>query len=246
MKGKLLVVGFGPGSKEDMSFKAYEAMKHADIITGFTTYINLVKPLFPDKQFKHTPMTGEIDRCRMAIEDAKSGLNVAIISSGDSGIYGMAGLVYQLVDEMNADIDVEVIPGITAGSSAAAILGAPLIHDTAFISLSDRLTDLDLIYKRIRLCAEADMNIVIYNPKSKGRPDYLENVKIILLGIKKKTTPVGVVRNIGRDGCESWISTLDDFDCNKVDMFCTVIVGNSQTYISHGKIITPRGYEKKM
>ena len=156
MPGKLTVVGFGPGSKGDMTLRAVEAIENADIVTGFTTYIRILKEFFPDKEYKSNGMTKEVDRCRMAVEDACKGSDVVMVSSGDSGIYGMAAICYQVADEMDADIEIDVVPGITAASSAAAVLGAPLTHDTALISLSDRLTPWDLIAKRLDAAASSD------------------------------------------------------------------------------------------
>lgn len=243
MKGKLTIVGFGPGSKEDMTLRAIKTIETVDVITGYTTYIDILKEYFPGKQFKSTGMMREVDRCRSAIEDASSGKNVAIVSSGDSGIYGMAGIIYQLVDDMNADIDVEVVPGVTAASSAGSILGAPLMHDLAIISLSDLLTPLDLIMKRVDSAGSSDLIICIYNPRSKGRPDHLSQAVDILLKYRSAETPVGIVRNIGREGEEKIITMLGNIEYDDVDMFSTVIIGNSQTYTSKGRMITPRGYK---
>jgi len=242
MKGKLIVVGFGPGSKEDMTFRAASAIEEADIVTGYTTYIEILKEFFPNKTYKSTGMMKEVERCRMAVQDAMSGKNVAMVSSGDSGIYGMAGIIYQMADEMGADIEIETVPGITAASSAASLLGAPLMHDLALISLSDLMTPLDLIMKRVECAGIGDMVIALYNPKSKNRTDYLEQAVGILLKHRSGDTPVGIARNIGRKDQEITIATLKGIDYSQVDMFCTVIIGNSQTYISNGRIITPRGY----
>ncbi|HKM13972.1 MAG TPA: precorrin-3B C(17)-methyltransferase [Candidatus Methanomethylophilaceae archaeon] len=243
MKGKLTIVGFGPGSKEDMTLRAVKAIETADIVTGYTTYIDILRAYFPDKHFKSTGMMREVDRCRSAIGDASLGKNVAIVSSGDSGIYGMAGIIYQLVDEMKADIDVEVVPGVTAASAAGSILGAPLMHDLAIISLSDLMTPLDLIMKRVEAAGQSDLIVCIYNPRSKGRPDYLSQAADILLKHRSADTPVGIVRNASREGQEKIITTLGKIDYDLVDMFSTVIVGNSQTYTSKGMMITPRGYK---
>ena len=243
MPGKLTVVGFGPGSKGDMTLRAVEAIEKADIITGFTTYVRILQEFFPDKKYKSNGMTKEVDRCRMAVEDAMKGQDVVMVSSGDSGIYGMAAICYQVADEMDADIEMDVIPGITAASSAAAILGAPLTHDTALISLSDRLTPWDLIEKRLDAAAASDMVVALYNPRSHGRPDLLEKAFKIMGKHKDPNTVVGVVRNIGRKDQDSWVCSMKDFDFEKVDMFCTVVIGNSKTYALDGKMITPRGYE---
>ena len=242
MAGKLTVVGFGPGSKGDMTLRAVEAIEKADIVTGFTTYVKILQEFFPDKEYKSNGMTKEVDRCRMAVEEAMKGQDIVMVSSGDSGIYGMAAICYQVADEMDADIEIDVVPGITAASSAAAILGAPLTHDTALISLSDRLTPWDLIEKRLDAAAASDMVIALYNPRSHGRPDLLEKAFKIMGKHKGPNTVVGVVRNIGRKDQDSWICSMDDFDFTKVDMFCTVVIGNSKTYALDGKMITPRGY----
>ena len=242
MKGRLHVVGFGPGGKEHMTFKAAEVIQNADVVTGYTTYVNIIKPYFPEKTYKATGMMKEVDRCRMAIEDAMEGKDVAMISSGDSGIYGMAGIIYQLADEMNADIEIDTVPGITAASTAASVLGAPLMHDLAIISLSDLMTPIDLIMKRVDCAGIGDMIVCLYNPKSKGRTDYLNQAQQILLKHRSPDTPVGIVRNAGRDDEHKEITTLGGLDKAEVDMFCMVIIGNSQTYVSNGRMITPRGY----
>ena len=242
MKGRLHVVGFGPGGKEHMTFKAAEVIQNADIVTGYTTYVDLMRPIFPDKEYKATGMMQEVDRCKMAIEDAMTGKDVAMISSCDSGIYGMAGIIYQLVDEMGADIEVDTVPGMTAASTAASVLGAPLMHDLAIISLSDWLTPIDLIMKRVDCAGIGDMIVCLYNPKSKSRTTYLNDAREILLKHRKPETPVGIVRNAGREDQTSQITTLGDLDKADVDMFCIVIIGNSQTYVSNGRMITPRGY----
>jgi precorrin-3B C17-methyltransferase len=242
MKGKLHVVGFGPGGREHMTFKAAEVIENADVVTGYTTYVNMIKPYFPDKTYKATGMMKEVDRCKMAIEDAMSGMDVAMISSGDSGIYGMAGIIYQLADEMKADIEIDTVPGITAASTAASVLGAPLMHDLAIISLSDLMTPIDLIMKRVDCAGQGDMIVCLYNPKSKGRTEYLNQTQQILLKYRSADTPVGIVRNAGREDEHKEITTLGDLDKAEVDMFCMVIIGNSQTYVSNDRMITPRGY----
>lgn len=242
MKGRLHVVGFGPGGKEHMTFKAADVIQNADVVTGYTTYVNMIKPYFPDKTYKATGMMKEVDRCKMAIDDAMAGKDVAMISSGDSGIYGMAGIIYQLADEMKADIEIDTVPGITAASTAASVLGAPLMHDLAIISLSDLMTPIDLIMKRVDCAGQGDMIVCLYNPKSKGRTEYLNQTQQILLKHRSADTPVGIVRNAGRDDERKEITTLGDLDKADVDMFCMVIIGNSQTYVANGRVITPRGY----
>lgn len=225
-----------------MTFKAAETIQNADIVTGYTAYVNMMKPIFPDKEYKATGMMKEVDRCRMAIEDAMSGKDVAMISSGDSGIYGMAGIIYQLADEMKADIEIDTVPGMTAASTAASVLGAPLMHDLAIISLSDLMTPLDLIMKRVDCAGIGDMIVCLYNPKSKTRTEYLNQAQQILLKHRSAETPVGIVRNAGREDQRAQITTLGDLDKADVDMFSIVIIGNSQTYVSNGRMITPRGY----
>lgn len=241
-KGRLHVVGFGPGGKEHMTFKAAEVIQAADVVTGYTAYIEMLRPIFPDKDYKATGMMREVERCRMAIEDAMAGKDVAMVSSGDSGIYGMAGIVYQLADEMGADIEIDTVPGMTAASTAASVLGAPLMHDLAIISLSDLMTPIDLIMKRVALAAEGDFVIALYNPKSKTRTEYLNDARKLILERRSPETPVGIVRNAGRDGESKQVTTLGDLDKADVDMFSIVIIGNSQTYVSNGRMITPRGY----
>ncbi|MDD2626778.1 MAG: precorrin-3B C(17)-methyltransferase [Candidatus Methanomethylophilus sp.] len=242
MAGRVTVVGFGPGDKGDMTGRAVTAIERADIVAGYTTYIRILEAQFPGKKYKATGMMKEVDRCRMAIEDAQQGLDVAMVSSGDSGIYGMAGIIYQLRAEMKADIDVDVVPGVTAASAAAAVLGAPLMHDTAFISLSDLMTPLERIMKRVDCAGQGDFIVCLYNPKSKGRPGYLAQAADILLNYRAPTTPVGIVRDAGRPDMTKTLTTLEELKDADVDMFCTVVIGNSQTYTADGLMITPRGY----
>ncbi len=237
---KFYVVGIGPGSPEQMTEQAKAALAEADVIAGYGAYIKLVQPLYPDKEYLQNGMTGEVKRCELALEQAMQGKTVAMVSSGDAGIYGMAGLVLELAEDL--PIKVVVVPGITAAASGAALLGAPLMHDFAVISLSDRLTEWQLIEKRLAAASSADFNIVIYNPRSHGRPEHLAKAREIMLQYKKAETPVGIVKNIGREGEHTVVTTLSELDTEQVDMFSTVFVGNSQTYISGDKIITPRGY----
>ena len=245
MTGKLTVVGFGPGSKGDMTLRAVEAIETADIVTGYTTYVKILKEFFPDKNYKATGMMKEIDRCRMAIEDAMAGNKVAMVSSGDSGIYGMTGLIYELAFDMKADIEIESVPGVTAASSAASVLGAPLMHDVALISLSDLMTPIEKIMKRVELAGEADFVIALYNPKSHGRTEYLGQAADLLLKSRPPETPVGIVRDIGRKDQTMTLTTLGKLKEAEVDMLCTVVIGNSQTYAKNGLMITPRGYVAK-
>ena len=239
---KLYVVGFGPGGYQHMTVRAVEAIKNAQLVTGYTTYVEMLKEIFPDKTYLSTPMKKEVDRCRLAVEKAMEGIEVAMVSSGDSGIYGMAGIVLQVAEEMQADIDIEVIPGVTAASAAAAVLGAPLMHDTALISLSDLMTPLDLIMKRVDCAGQSDFVICLYNPKSKKRTEYVGMAADILLKYRSADTPVGIVRHAGRSQETSCLTTLGELKSADIDMFSIVVIGNSQTYVKHGKMITPRGY----
>ncbi|WP_432617133.1 precorrin-3B C(17)-methyltransferase [Butyricicoccus sp.] len=241
---KLYVIGIGPGGADQMTPRARQAMENSDIIAGYTTYIDLVRPLIGDKEILQTPMKKEIDRCNLARDAALSGKTVSMICSGDAGVYGMAGLMYQ-VCEQHPELDIEVIPGITAACGGAAVLGAPLIHDFAVISLSDLLTPWETIVKRLDLASQADFCICLYNPSSRKRADYLQKACDIMLRSKSPETPCGTVRNIGRDGEQGEIYTLAQLRDTKVDMFTTVFIGNSQTRVIHGKLVTPRGYENK-
>ena len=241
---KLYVIGIGPGGADQMTPRARQAIEHSDIIAGYTTYIDLVRPLIGDKEILQTPMKKEIDRCKLARDAALSGKTVSMICSGDAGVYGMAGLMYE-VCEQHPDMDIEVIPGITAACGGAAVLGAPLIHDFAVISLSDLLTPWEKIQKRLDFAAQADFCICLYNPSSHKRADYLQKACDILLKSKSPETPCGTVRNISRDGERGEIYTLAQLRDTKVDMFTTVFIGNSQTRVINGKLVTPRGYENK-
>ena len=239
--GKLYAVGFGPGGYEHMTAKAIDVIKNADVITGYTTYVEMLKKFFPDKEYVATPMTKEMDRCRMAVDLAAEGKTVAMVSSGDSGIYGMAGLLYEM-GQGYPEVELEVVPGITAANGGAAVLGAPLMHDFAVISLSDLMTPLDLIMKRVDCAGQGDLIVCLYNPKSKKRVDYVEKAADILMKYRKAETPVGIVRNAGRKDESHCITTLGALKDADIDMFSVVIIGNSQTYEKNGRMITPRGY----
>lgn len=239
---KLYVVGIGPGEAEQITPAAMRALQESDVIAGYTVYVDLVREQLEGKTFLTTPMKQEVDRCRMAIEQAVSGKTVAMVCSGDAGVYGMAGLIYELAQQY-PPIEIEVIPGITAAMSGAAVLGAPLIHDFAVISLSDLLTPLEKIMKRVDLAAQADFVLCFYNPASKKRADYLKQACELILKHRDPETPCGYVRNIGREGQESVTLTLAQLKEASVDMFTTVFVGNSQTKLIDGKMVTPRGYK---
>ena len=239
--GKLTVVGIGPGDYENMTVRADRALRECQVIVGYHVYVDLVKERYPGKELLTTPMTREADRCRMALDEAREGKNVAMICSGDSGIYGMAALIYELRGEA-VEPEVEVIPGLTAACSGAALLGAPLTHDFAVISLSDRLTAWEKIEARLEAAAKADLSIVLYNPASRGRPDYLQKACDILLRTLPGDRPCGVARNIGREGEGRELMPLARLRDFPADMFCTAFVGNSQTRVIGGQMVTPRGY----
>lgn len=239
--GKVIVVGIGPGNYENMTVRADRALQSCDVIIGYHVYVNLVKDQYPGKEFLTTPMTRETQRCQMAIDLAREGKDVAMVCSGDSGIYGMAALIYELRGE-SQEPEVEVIPGLTAACSGAALLGAPLTHDFAVISLSDRLTPWEKIEKRLEAAAAADLSIVLYNPASKGRPDHLRRACDILLRHLPEDRLCGVVQNIGREGENRRLMTLQELRDADVDMFCTVFVGNDMTKKIVGNMVTPRGY----
>lgn len=238
--GKLYVIGIGPGGIDHMTLKAMEAIKESDVIVGYTKYIDMIKPLLKGKELYSTGMRGEEARCREALKLSKD-KNVALVSTGDSGIYGMAGLIL----EMKKDEDVEIIPGITASSAAGSVIGAPLMHDNCNISLSDLMTPYEDIKKRVKLAAQGDFVISLYNPRSKGRPNYLNECMNLIREFREDNTPVAVVRNALRDGESYKLFTIKEFDPKVVDMFSIVIVGNSKSLIKDGSFITPRGYQIK-
>ena len=239
---KVTVIGLGPGGGADLTGRARAALEECDLLVGYTAYIDLVKEDFPDKETLSTGMRREVDRCRAAVEAALTGKSVAVVCSGDSGVYGMAGLIYEVAQDY-PPVDIEVVPGITAACGGAAVLGAPLTHDFAVVSLSDLLTPWEKIEARLTAAARADFVLCLYNPASKSRPDYLRRACDILLAAgKSPDTVCGTVRNIGRAGEEAHILTLGQLRDTQVDMFTTVFVGNSQTKVLGGKMVTPRGY----
>ncbi len=245
MAKRLYVVGLGPGDQTYFTAQARAALEDAQVLCGYTVYVELVKGLYPDKESYTTPMTKEIDRCRWALETADSGRTVALVCSGDAGVYGMAGPVLQLAPRW-PDVEVEVIPGVTSALSGAALLGAPIGHDFCVISLSDLLTPWEVIENRLRCAAAGDFSLVIYNPASHKRPDYLQKACDILLsaGVRPDTV-CGYVRNTGREGEEAKVLTLGELRDTQLDMFSTAFIGSSTTRAEGGRMITPRGYEKK-
>ena len=239
---KLYAVGLGPGDRGYLAPQAKEVIQQSQVITGYTKYVELIPDLVKDKEVITTGMKSEVDRCEAAINEALKGKKVCVVSSGDAGIYGMAALLYELA-EKHPSLDIEVIPGITAAGSAAAILGSPLTNDFAVISLSDLLTPWDMIEKRLDACGGADMVLCLYNPQSKKRSDYLERACTIILHHKPPETPCGYVRNALRgNDSTSCLCTLTELAKTQVDMFTTVIIGNSSTKIMNGKLVTSRGY----
>lgn len=239
---KIYVVGIGPGAYEKMTIEAAETLKKCDLIIGYTVYVDLVKDHFPGKEFMSTPMKREAERCRIAFEEAAKGKQVAMICSGDAGIYGMAGLMYE-IGEGYPDTEIQVIAGVTAAAGGGAVLGAPLIHDFCLISLSDLLTPWELIERRLTDAAHGDFVICLYNPSSKKRRDYLAKSCDLMLRYKSEDTVCGIVSNIGREGEAMTVMTLKELRNTEVDMFTTVFIGNSQTKKIGGRMVTPRGYK---
>lgn len=237
----LYVVGFGPGNADGMTKTARDILEKSDIIVGYTTYIDIIKTILPDKTYAATGMRKEKERVSFALQAAASGQTVSLVCSGDSGVYGMAGLVMEMAVDY-PEIEIVAVPGVTAALSGAALLGAPLTHDFCVISLSDLLTPWEKIEKRLSGAAMADFVIVLYNPSSKKRADYLKRACDILLCHKSPETVCGYVRNIGRQQETCRILSLDALRDTSVDMFTTVFIGNSQTKLVNGRMVTPRGY----
>lgn len=244
MKSKIYVVGMGPGREEMMTGEAIQALEQADVIIGYTVYLKLLGEHFGQKEFLSTPMKQERERCVMCFEEAEKGKKVALICSGDAGVYGMASLMYE-VGKQYPNIELVIIPGITAACSGAAVLGAPLNHDFCVISLSDLLTPWEKIEKRLEAAAIGDFSIAIYNPSSHKRYDYLEKACNILLRHIEGERACGYVENIGREGTKAVTCTLQELRNAKVNMFTTVFIGNSESEILNGKLITKRGYHLK-
>ena len=242
MSNLVYVVGLGPGNARFLTAQAQAALQAADVLCGYTVYIDLVRPLYPDKEVYTTGMTKEIDRCRGALETAQSGKTVALVCSGDAGVYGMASPLLELAQSYPA-VTVEIVPGLTAALSGGAVLGAPLAHDFCVISLSDRLTPWAVIEKRLACAAAGDFSIALYNPSSRGRADYLQKaVHILLANGKGPQTVCGIVRSIGRAGETARLLPLAELENTPVDMFTTVFIGNAATRVLGGKMVTPRGY----
>ena len=239
---KIYVVGIGPGSYEQMTIKAVRALESSDVIVGYTVYVDLVMTYFPEKKFLATPMKKEVNRCVLAFEEAEKGKTVSVICSGDAGVYGMSGLMLEL-GERYPTISIEIISGVTAALTGGAMLGAPLMHDFAVISLSDLLTPWEKIANRLEYAAKADFSICLYNPSSKKRFDYLQKACDIVLKFCKPETICGMTCNIGRNGEAMCLMTLKELREAETDMFTTVFIGNSQTRIRNGRMVTSRGYK---
>ncbi len=238
---RLYVIGLGPGKPEGMTLEARAALEEAELICGYGAYLELIAPRYPDKERFSTPMTQELARCRHALEQAQRGRTVALVCSGDAGVYGMAGPVLELLPEYPG-VEVEIVAGVTAALSGAAVLGAPLGHDFCVISLSDLLTPWEAIETRLRCAAEGDFALVLYNPSSRRRADRLQRACDILLSVHAPETPCGLVRNIGRGGEEKRLLSLRELRDTEVDMFTTVFVGSSATRVIGDRLVTPRGF----
>ena len=241
---KLFVVGLGPGEAKYLTEQAREALERADLICGYSVYIDLIRPLYPQKEYFTTPMKQEIDRCRYALDSAQRGITTAMDCSGDAGVYGMAAPILELAGDY-PDVEIEVVAGITAALSGAAVLGAPLGHDFCVISLSDLLTPWPVIETRLECAAKGDFALCLYNPGSKKRADYLQKaVQILMRAGKAPDTCCGYVRNIGREGQQTRTLTLAELESAPMDMFTTVFIGSSTTRILENHLVTPRGYRQ--
>lgn len=226
-----------------MTVQAQHVLKTCDAIAGYTRYITLIKDFTEGKEIIKNGMRSEVERCKTAVETAHQGKTVAMVSSGDSGVYGMAGLILEIVQQGDySDVEVEIVPGVTSANACASVLGAPLMHDYVTISLSDWLTERSLIDKRLHAIGQGDFIAAIYNPRSKARPTIIDEARDILLQYKSADTPVGLVKNAYREGQQVVLTTLGEMLDHEIGMLTTIIVGNAQTYIKDGKMITPRGY----
>ncbi len=241
--GKLTVIGMGPGNSEGLTEAARAALTGAEMICGYTLYVELLRPIFPDKTVFSTGMTAEVERCRTCLKLASEGKRIALVCSGDAGVYGMAAPVLELAPDYPG-VEIEILPGVTAALSGAALLGAPLGHDFCAISLSDRLTEWTVIEKRLRCAAEGDFVICLYNPASKARPDCLQRACDVLLESREAETVCGIAQRIGRAGERVRILTLAALRDTAADMFTTVFIGSTATREIAGRMVTPRGYRR--
>ena len=238
----LYVVGLGPGGSRWMTWEARAALEQAEVLCGYTVYLDLIRGEFPDKEYFSTPMTQEIERCRAALERARSGRTTALGCSGDAGVYGMAGPVLELAPQF-PEVEIQVVPGVTAALAGAAVLGAPLMHDFAVLSLSDLLTPWEVIRRRLELAAQGDFVLCLYNPSSRRRRDHLRMACDIVLAHRGPETVCGWVRNAGRAQEEHQVLTLGELQEAQVDMFTTVFIGSAATRRIGDRMVTPRGYE---
>jgi precorrin-3B C17-methyltransferase len=236
----LVIVGLGPGGGDDLTERARAALEHCTVLAGYSTYVNLVHSQFPDKWILSTPMRKEEERCRQALEWAQRE-DVALVCYGDPGVYGMAGLCLELAAEY-PPVDIEIVSGVTAATGAASVLGAPLTHDFAVVSLSDLMTPWEVIERRLEAAAQADFVLCLYNPASYARPEHLRRACDAVLQHRGANTPCGWVRNVGRKGQQSRILTLSELRDEQLDMFTTVFIGSSSTRVIRGRLVTPRGY----
>ena len=244
--GKIIITGIGPGSKEDITPAVLEAMQKADSIVGYKYYFQFIEPYVkPGCECIDTGMKKERERAEQAFELAEQGKTVVVISSGDASIYGMAPLIYEMRNAHQSDVEIETLPGISAFQKAASLLGAPIGHDMCIISLSDLMTPWEVIERRIKAAAGGDFVTAVYNPKSHGRYWQLYRLQELFLKVRSANTPVGYVRQAGREEQEVQVTTLGDFNPEGIDMFTVILIGNSQSYIAGGKIITPRGYYRE-
>ncbi|UUZ92921.1 precorrin-3B C(17)-methyltransferase [Paenibacillus sp. P25] len=249
MSGRLSVIGFGPGDFEHMTQRAKDAIRESDVVIGYNTYVDLIRGLLGEQQIVRTGMTEEVSRAQEAVRQAEAGHKVAVISSGDAGVYGMAGLVYEVLIEKGwrrgEGVEVEVIPGISAINSTASLLGAPVMHDACTISLSDHLTPWEIIEKRIEAAGAADFVVALYNPRSGRRTRQIVETRRILLKYRSPETPVGIVKSAYREREQVVLTTLAQMLEHDIGMLTTVVIGNSSTMVYDGLMITPRGYQRK-
>ena len=238
----LYVVGLGPGGSRWMTWEARAALEQAEVLCGYTVYLDLIRGEFPDKEYFSTPMTQEIERCRAALERARSGRTTALVCSGDAGVYGMAGPVLELAPQF-PEVEIQVVPGVTAALAGAAVLGAPLMHDFTVLSLSDLLTPWEVIRRRLELAAQGDFVLCLYNPSSRRRRDHLRMACDIVLAHRGPETVCGWVRNAGRAQEEHQVLTLGELQEAQVDMFTTVFIGSAATRRIGDRMVTPRGDE---
>ncbi|MFB5266822.1 precorrin-3B C(17)-methyltransferase [Paenibacillus enshidis] len=247
--GKLLVIGFGPGDMEHITKRALDALAESEVIIGYNTYVDLIRPLLNGQEIVRTGMTEEVSRAQEAVRQAEAGRKVAVISSGDAGVYGMAGLIYEVLMEKgwrrSDGVEVEVVPGISAIQSCASLLGAPVMHDACTISLSDHLTPWETIIRRVEAAASADFVIALYNPRSGRRTRQIVETQAVLLRYRDPKTPVGLVKSAYRERQQVIVTTLEDMLNHDIGMLTTVIIGNSSTMVYDGLIVTPRGYQRK-